>query len=87
MMKLTVNTFSIAFAVISLIFIMILTSYLTSINPFSILYNLFEKQKEYWSQASHFSIVTFLDHIGIIRCIIQPGRSRPGVFYIAPQKS
>ena len=54
-MKLTVNTFSIAFAVISLIFIMILTSYLTSINPFSILYNLFEKQKEYSKINSLFS--------------------------------
>ena len=55
MMKLTVNTFSITFAVISLIFIIILTSYLTSINPFSIIHNLFEKQKEYSKINSLFS--------------------------------
>ena len=54
-MKLTVNTFSITFAVISLIFIIILTSYLTSNNPFSIIRNLFEKQKEYSKINSLFS--------------------------------
>jgi hypothetical protein len=54
-MKLTVNTFSITFAVISLIFIIILTSYLTSNNPFSIIHNFFEKQKEYSKINSLFS--------------------------------
>jgi len=54
-MKLTVNTFSITFAVISLIFIIILTSYLTSNNPFSIIRNFFEKQKEYSKINSLFS--------------------------------
>ena len=45
-MKLTVNTFSITFIGISLISILILIYYLNSINPFPIISNLIEKQKE-----------------------------------------
>jgi hypothetical protein len=46
MMKLIVNIFSITFTLILLVFILIVISYLTSINLFSMLYNFFEKQKE-----------------------------------------
>ena len=45
-MKLFISPFSITFTGISLIFILIFIYYLTSINPFPIINNLIEKQKE-----------------------------------------